>query len=823
MSGREAKPAGPLDGIRVLDLTGVWGDLAGRILADLGADVLKVEPPDGAPARRRPPFILGREGDPEASLYWAAVGLGKRSVVLDLREGRDIDELRRLAELADVLIEDAPPGTLDGLDLGFNSLTLRNPRLIYASLSPYGASGPKARWPATELTLEAAGGRMSVQGDKDRPPLPVGYPQPAFHGAAQLAADVVIALNEREVSGLGQRLDTSIQAAVAWTLLGAGAYPAAVNGNPPGVQRQLDGPPGESAAPAPASPFPRMVEAADGYVTVQMRPPDHTRMLTLIMGYLGPDGLDSELRVIDWDNWGPAFSDGEIPEGVIQRAVEWARGWFRGRTTAELVRWALEQDVRLGAVSSTRDLLESEQLRARAFWQVVGGALHPGAPARLSRTPMRLGAAAPRLGEDRPDLKRWQPRPPAGPPPQRAERSGESFEGLKVVDFTWVAVGPTIARALADHGAEVLKIESVTRLDLGRRLAPYRDGVVGVNRSTWFSTFNTSKRSVALNLQTPDGRKLARELIDWADIVVESFSPGTMHKLGLDYASVCPGHEDLIMLSTSLMGETGPLSSYAGFGLQGASFAGLHAITGWPDRAPSGPFGPYTDVIAPKWGIAALAAAIYERRTSGRGQYIDLSQVECGIRFIEPLVLDESVNGRTAAARGFESDTACPNGVYRTADGRFVAIAVETFEQWRALRDVASLRALADPRFDSLTERRIEVARIDEALRDWAAPFGRFELEALLVGSGVPAAVVQWPTELHEDPQLTHRGLYVPLEHREMGRTPVESFATSFSAKRVSLHGHAPCIGEHTTYALAELLGKSDAEIAGYAAAGVLE
>ena len=321
---------------------------------------------------------------------------------------------------------------------------------------------------------------MSVQGDRDRPPLPVGYPQPAFHGAAQLAADVVIALNERELSGLGQRLDTSIHAAVAWTLLGAGAYPAAVNGNPPSVQRQLDGPPNESDAIAAANPFPRMVETADGYATVQMRPPDHTRMLTLIMGYLKPDGLDAELNPVDWDNWGPAFTNGAIPAGVIRLAVERARGWFRRRTTAELVRWALEQDVRLGAVSSTRDLLESEQLQARGFWEVVGGAVHPGAPASLSRTPMRLGAPAPRLGEDRAGLERWQRRPPAESPSRREDRSGESFEGLKVVDFTWVAVGPTITRALADHGAEVLKIESATRLDLARRLAPYRDGVLGV-------------------------------------------------------------------------------------------------------------------------------------------------------------------------------------------------------------------------------------------------------------------------------------------------------------------------------------------------------
>lgn len=816
--------AGPLDGIRVLDLTNAWGDLAGRILADLGAYVLKIEPPGGTSSRRRPPFVDGRDGDPESSLYWASVGLGKRSAVLNLAKPRHAAKLTRLANVADVLIESETPGTMDALGLGHARLSALNPRLIYASLSPYGATGPKAHWPATELTLEAAGGRMALQGDRDRPPLPVGYPQAAFHGAAQLAADIVIALNEREQSGFGQWLDSSIQAAVAWTLLGAGAYPAAMNADPRSVRRAWDDPTDEQEDAT--RPFPRMVQTADGFAAIQMAPPDHSRMLTWIMAALAAEGaLDKPLRTIDWDRWGQAYLDGQLEPEVVRRAVQRACGWFRRFTTDELVQWALDQDLRLGAINSTRDLLKTEQLRARDFWQEVGRVTHPGPPVVLSRTPMRLGGAAPRIGQHQSSVDEWLSNgtsdaiavTPSG------ERSGEAFAGLLVVDFSWVAVGPTITRALGDHGAEVLKVESNTRLDLARRLAPYRDGVPGVNRSTWFSTYNTSKKSVTANLGLPEGRALARRLVDRADVVVESYSPGTMAKLGLDYATVSRGHEDLIMLSTSLMGQTGPFASYAGFGLQGAAFAGIHAITGWPDREPFGPFGPYTDVVAPKWGIAALGAAILERRRSGIGQHIDLSQIESGIRFIEPLVLDETVNGRTAMPAGLDSPTACPHRAYQTTDGHFVAIAVETAEQWRALRSVAPLAELSDPTLDCYAARRSRNDEIDAALSDWARRFERYELESVLIKAGVPASVVQWPTELHEDPQLVHREFYIALEHPEMSVTPAESFATRFSAKRVMLHGPAPLLGRDTYYALSEVLGMSDGEIAEHAAQGALE
>ena len=219
--------------MRVIDLATTRAELAGRQLADLGAEVIKVEPPEGAEARRMPPFEDGREDDPDGSLYWATVGLGKRSVVLDLELESDRERLRALAASADIFIESFDPGTLDAIGLGQQALREANPRLVYVSVTPYGQTGPDAHSPSSDLTLQAAGGLISLQGDGDRPPVPVGYPQAAFHAGLQAAADAVIALNERDRSGRGQFLDVSMQAAIIWTLMQATGFPSQEDRDPP--------------------------------------------------------------------------------------------------------------------------------------------------------------------------------------------------------------------------------------------------------------------------------------------------------------------------------------------------------------------------------------------------------------------------------------------------------------------------------------------------------------------------------------------------------------------------------------------------------------
>jgi benzylsuccinate CoA-transferase BbsF subunit len=271
-----------------------------------------------------------------------------------------------------------------------------------------------------------------------------------------------------------------------------------------------------------------------------------------------------------------------------------------------------------------------------------------------------------------------------------------------------------------------------------------------------------------------------------------------MARYGLDYATLAARRSDLVMLSTCMRGQTGPERHYTGFGNQGAALAGLAAITGWPDRAPVGPWGAYTDFITPRYGVAALMAALIHRDATGQGQYIDISQIEAGIQFQAPLVLDYTVNGRVAGARGNVSDYACPHGTYRTCgEERYIAIGVTTREQWSALSRLVpfTLRAAA---LGELVARIAHRDAIERELANWCADQDAFELAARLQEAGVPSYPVLRPTDLFEDPQLRHRQFFVTLDHPVMGPTPYDGFVTLFSRTPPRLHAPAPLLGQHS-------------------------
>ncbi len=254
----------------------------------------------------------------------------------------------------------------------------------------------------------------------------------------------------------------------------------------------------------------------------------------------------------------------------------------------------------------------------------------------------------------------------------------------------------------------------------------------------------------------------------------------------------------------------------------GAAISGIYSVTGWPDRAPSAPWGAYTDFIGPRYGTAAVAAALIHRQRTGQGQHVDLAQVEAAIHFIEPLVLDYTVNGRSCGPRGHESPTACPHGVYQAlGDERYVAIACETVLQWRALRQVAPLDAFAGEKFDGYEARAAADAKIDAALQAWCRAQDAFDLVASLKRAGVPAAVVQRPTELYADGQLAHRNFFVTCEHAVMGATPYDGPVTIFSGTPPQLTA-APCLGQHSYEVLREILGYSGERIADLARRGAM-
>jgi benzylsuccinate CoA-transferase BbsF subunit len=334
---------------------------------------------------------------------------------------------------------------------------------------------------------------------------------------------------------------------------------------------------------------------------------------------------------------------------------------------------------------------------------------------------------------------------------------------------------------------------------------------------------NAGKLGMTLDLGTEDGRSVFRDLVQWADVVCESYSPRAMRAWGLDYESLRAVKPDLIMLSSTLFGQSGPLSGLAGFGTMGAAVAGFNSITGWPDRAPA-MVAAYSDYVAPRFTIAALMAALDHRDRTGEGQYIDLSQSEAAAHFLTPAVLDYSVNGRVAGPIGNADPQMSPHGVYPAAgDDRWVAIAARGDADWAALVDVIGDAALAsDGRFATLEGRLGNREALDEAIGGWTATLDEGEIEATLQARDVPAHVVQNSPECARDPQLLHRGHFVELDHEAIGRTVVEGSRFTLSRTPARIERAAPTFGQDNMHVLTELLGYDGEQVAEVAAAEVL-
>ncbi len=328
------------------------------------------------------------------------------------------------------------------------------------------------------------------------------------------------------------------------------------------------------------------------------------------------------------------------------------------------------------------------------------------------------------------------------------------FEGVKVADFTWAIAGPFTTKYLADHGAEVIHIESIRHIDVLRVAPPYKDRQPGVNRSAYGANPHRNKYGIALNLSLPKGIEVAKRIIRWADIVAENFVPGTMKKWGLDYEELKMINPSVIMTSLSNQGQTGPYADHSGIGYQLTALAGFGHITGWPDRGPTVPYGAYTDYIAPRFAATALIAALDYRRRTGKGQYLDLSQYEAAIHFLSPLVLDFTVNKRVAGRPGNRCSYAAPHGVYPCCgDDRWCAIAVFSDEDWQGFcRALGNPDWIQAPRFATLKDRKEHEDELDSLIAEWTSGFSAHEVMTKMQEAGVAAGVVNNCEDLFEDP-----------------------------------------------------------------------
>ena len=401
------------------------------------------------------------------------------------------------------------------------------------------------------------------------------------------------------------------------------------------------------------------------------------------------------------------------------------------------------------------------------------------------------------------------------------------FEGVKIADFTWLGVGPIAMKFMADMGATVIHVESQTRPDLCRVSAPYKDWQPGINRSAFFAVYNDSKYGVSLNLRMPQAQQVARRLIyEWADVVADAHLPGVMEKWGLDYEALRKEKPDLIHVATALQGKTGPYSTMPGHGMVGVSLCGFTQITGWPDRDPTVPFGALTDFLTFPHMVTALIAALIHRRRTGKGQYIELSQLECSVQFLAPPIMDCMTNGRILERMGNRSAYAAPHGIYRCkGDGeKWCAIAVCSDEEWHNFCGViGNPEWTKDVRFTTFFGRKENEAELDTLVEGWTINYAPRQVMRQMQAAGVPAGAVLSGEDLVADPQLNHRGTHVILEHPEIGPHIYHPPPYRFSKTPHELTMPAPCLGQHNEYVLKDILGMSDDEVADLLVAGALE
>ena len=398
------------------------------------------------------------------------------------------------------------------------------------------------------------------------------------------------------------------------------------------------------------------------------------------------------------------------------------------------------------------------------------------------------------------------------------------LEGLRVLDLGWLMVGPISARYLTDLGADTIKLESGRRKDPLRSMAPFKDGKRGPERSVVYHMINAGKRSLAMDIRGAAGKQIVHKLVKWADVLIESFSPGMIDRMGYSYRELSAINPRLIMVSTGILGRTGPYGlGTSGTGITGSAFSGATALLGWPDRKPTGPSGPWTDSVAPRFVVSSILAALHRRKATGAGCYIDVAQAECGLQFLLPAFADGSAHQRPMERRGHAGSVLrCPSGVFpcKGAD-RWITIDASDNASWLALKKVVGA-PLSKPEFDTLIGRLRQRRDIEAIIGEWTRLQEPLELEACLQALQIAAHVVCNATDLAEDPDLKHYGHYNKVADPVIGEFVVTGPQFRLTATPHMPARPGPCIGDASDDILKSICGLSDGDIAKLKTDGIL-
>jgi crotonobetainyl-CoA:carnitine CoA-transferase CaiB-like acyl-CoA transferase len=769
----------PLAGVRVLDRTDEWGELSTRLLGDLGADVIRVEPVGGSRSRRAVPVRKG------ISLGWVFRNGGKRVLELDTTAGGR-SEVDRLLTDADVLATSEP---VDG------DLLDRFPNLVVLVITPYGLTGPYATWQATDAVIAATAAQAFKAGASDREPLP---PPGRFcdHVASATAAFAMLcALRHRDVNGVRSVLDFSVNEAVAqmsdWSL-------------PNGIARQQVGQTEE--ARKGSGPVYPVFRCRDGHVRLVVLSPRQWHAMRAWLGepdYLQDANLDGFVERL------------QLSEAVLNPLY---RTFFADRDMDSVCVEAQRRGIVCTPVYSAAETLACTHLRARNSF--VNAEIAPGVtPALLSGF---FEIAGRRAGP------RWTNPPQSegnhskGASTRSIPRSRADIEptpaalaGLRVLDFGHGAVGVEIGRMFAEFGADVIKIESraypdFIRLQTGRENTPS------------FTSSNRSKRSLGVNAKSGRGRDLLLQLAPLSDLVIENNAAGVMDSLGLGFERLSDVNPDIVMVSSQLMGTTGPWAPWRGYGPSTLGPSGVLSLWDYADTVdPTGGGTIFPDQFVGRLGaVAALAALIGRESGTTPGAHIEIAQIECAIGAIGDLLAAESVEPGSVHPLGGSHESNSPWGVYPASGGdQWVVINCRDERDWSGLVK-ASDGVLDQWSYEAALGDRDGVNR---QLALWTGSLDKHEIARRCQREGVPAGPVLCGAELATDPHMKERHFPVEIDQPDLGPMILEGPAWDSDAMPPPIYKPAPTIGQHTVEVARELLGLDDEAIEELFETGVLE
>ncbi len=788
--------------IRVVELGGGSGatSFAGRLLGDMGADVILIEPPGGISARRIGPFAHN-VNDPDHSLVFLDQNNNKRSMTLDIDAPEGQEAVRRLASWADVLIESYAPDHLAGCGLGYADLTEINPRLVYASLTPFGQSGPYKDNAATELTIQAMAGDPWVYGDDERAPAMIPGDATQRIGSMHLVYGILLALRERRWSARGQHIDVSRQDIGVWQLVSGSV--SRISGRNEVFRR-----PGK-ASTGIGSIYP----CADG--VVQIFPSTNTQFRGLVTGWMQDPAFDDSV----WDDVSFRRDNFDLLDGKL-------RDFFATLTLADIEAGASRHDIPLSQVSTMAEFAEHPHTRERGFiinanHPAIGDYRAPGAPYRFSETPWVISRPAPSIDQHGDEVREMIKDLSSAPfdtstfVARMADRRKQPLEGVRIVDLSRVFAGPFGTMLLAFHGAEVIRLES-------EELPAFRQP-----QQPNFPELNRNKLACTIDMRSAEGVALIKRLVAQSDIVFENFRPTVMERMGLSYEELRKVRPNLIMASMSGYGMSGPMKDRPAFGQILMSFGGLSYMWGHPESdIDTRPKNAYSDFVLGAQAAMAVAMALEHRDQTGQGQHIESSHVEGLVGLLGPEMLSYLINGVSPQARGNASDVYAPHGVYPCLGfDAWVAIAIENDAQWAGLAGAMDDPAWAhDARFETHAGRLANHADLDARLGEWTATRWAGQIQMRLQPLGIPCGAVQNPLELLRDPQLQHRGTIVTAHHDPewWGTLQHPGLSVHLSDTPGWATDSTPMMGQDNDRVFKQIIGLTDAEIAALTERGIL-